>query len=152
MLALALNFASFNMGDEKGQKEHYGYDYVASIMAIRNSPLAIFRRFGKLEMLNLLSLQAELMELEERFDSTIRENTSGKHGVDVENFDYSFKNLKDAHKEYDDHLGGGGGEATREKIRELIKGHKQYDLLLDIRKKLKEYGLSPSPSSQLVTN
>jgi len=154
VLALTLNFASFNMGDEKGLTGHYGYDHVASMMSSRNSPLAILRRFGKLEMLNLLSLQAELMQLEEDFDIVIRENAGGKYGDFVETFDYSFMALRKAHKEIDDRLKGKVKEATKEVTKEqlvpLERGHKQYELLLRIRTKLKEYGSSPSPSSKVL--
>jgi hypothetical protein len=43
-----------------------GYNKLASLMG-PNSEVAIFRRFGSLNMFSLLSMQAELMELERKF-------------------------------------------------------------------------------------
>jgi hypothetical protein len=43
-----------------------GYNKLASLMG-PNSEVAIFRRFGSLNMFSLLSMQAELTELERRF-------------------------------------------------------------------------------------
>jgi hypothetical protein len=43
-----------------------GYHKLAALMG-KSRRMAIFRRFGKLTMVNLLDLQAELADLEERY-------------------------------------------------------------------------------------
>ena len=119
-----------------------GYGYVASMMAIKNSPLAIFRNFGQLRMLNLLSLQAELIHLEEQFQIRSRANANRSNGDFAERFEYSFSTLRDAYHEFEKYRQRVHSEPhiSKEQLAELQKGYKQYELLLKIREKLKEYG------------
>jgi hypothetical protein len=44
-----------------------GYREIAHLMAYKDSPFAMFRRFGQLNMMNLLCLQGELMQLQSDF-------------------------------------------------------------------------------------
>jgi hypothetical protein len=55
----------FNYMPEYLKLPENGYRALANTMAKRRD-LAIFRKFGALNMLNLLNLQAELMELQDR--------------------------------------------------------------------------------------
>lgn len=79
---------------------------------------AIFRRFGPLNMLNLLSLQAELVEMDAEFRAIWAEDDSSPNS---EEHDYSvyFRKLRDSE--------GGGSDF-------------QHQMLVQIRRKLQEYG------------
>ena len=59
-----------------------GYHKLARLMA-RDPPLAIFRRFSKLNILNVLYLQAELAELEEDWEKTALRDEESSDGTDI---------------------------------------------------------------------
>lgn len=69
---------------------------------------AIFRRFSSLNMINLLSLQAELIALQEDCEKVWAEK-------------------------------GGLDNIGEEKFSEWLKDSSQYELLLKLREKLREY-------------
>lgn len=92
-----------------------GYRELAFEMAKKESDLAIFRRFGELNMLNLLSLQAELIELQGRYKRiceiddtkgkiTLRPAMNGNPAIERENpvenryYAYSFRKLLELDK------------------------------------------------------
>lgn len=90
-----------------------GYHRLADLMC-HYPETAIFRRFGALNMLNLLSLQAELIDLQVQFrDIWVEDDAS----VDLDEKDYSTY------------------------FRKLVKSETslQYEMLLEARKKLQEY-------------
>jgi hypothetical protein len=122
-------------GKSQSGKSECGYRHVASMMATK-SVLAIFLKFGRLEMLNLLSLQAELMDLEAEFNTYAEDNESGAF---EERFEYSFETLRNAYKAFEK-PGELEEEPSDEQLRAYQRGHAQYELLLNIRAKLKEYG------------
>ena len=96
-----------------------GYPKLATLMG-HHPETAIFRRFNHLNMLNLLSLQAELTDLELQLQHVRQEDeTSGDplrmlHSID-------FWELRQSRKAGDD---------------------LQWHVLLDIRQKLQEYSTS----------
>ena len=55
-----------------GAPKPRGYPRLAALMGSYQET-AIFRRFGKLNMLNLLSLQAELTDLEVQLENIVQE-------------------------------------------------------------------------------
>jgi hypothetical protein len=93
--------------------EPRGYHRLADLMG-HYPEIAIFRRFGPLNMLNLLSLQAELVDLE-----------------------VQFRDLWDE----DEHSGDPSEELYSTYFRELRNSEDSvhYNMLLEIRKKLDEY-------------
>jgi len=93
-----------------------GYRKLAVLMGMQNSTIPIFRRFGSLNMLNLMSLQAELLELQQIFV----DQCSVDDGMRLrQHLAFSFMDLRDK-----DEAG-----ALRE----------QWECFLPIREKLKEY-------------
>ncbi|KAF2177467.1 hypothetical protein K469DRAFT_807666 [Zopfia rhizophila CBS 207.26] len=103
-----------------------GYRKVAQFMAKSNS-FAIFRKFSDLNMLNLLSLQAELMELHEEFvDVCNSDDNLSEPNAPSRKFPFSFQELlqSDDPRYFP--------EGTDRRFHQLIK-------LQDIRVKLKEY-------------
>ena len=102
-----------------GPPKSRGYPKLAALMG-SHQETAIFRRFGMLNMLNLLSLQAELTDFEVQLESIIQEDeTSGDtnrmlHAID-------FRELRAYAKEGDD---------------------LHWQMLLDIRAKLQEYSIT----------
>lgn len=76
-----------------------GYREIAHLMAYKNSPFAIFRRFGQLNMLNLLCLQAELMELQSEFRDVCEEDDKQKVDTDAHKFAYSFVRMREQYQE-----------------------------------------------------
>lgn len=97
--------------------ESRGYHRLAEVLMGPYPEAAIFRRFGPLAMLNLLSLQAELVDLELEF-RRIRSTDDTSNDPTERNFSSYFKDL---------HMSEGGNNA------------RQYQLLMKIRHKLKEY-------------
>ncbi|KAI7152787.1 hypothetical protein KC349_g8777 [Hortaea werneckii] len=100
-----------------------GYHRLADLMG-HYPETAIFRRFGALNMLNLLSLQAELIDLQVQFrDIWVEDDAS----VDLDEKDYSTY------------------------FRKLVKSETslQYEMLLEIRKKLQEYNSAAIQAAQM---
>ncbi|OCK73575.1 hypothetical protein K432DRAFT_364712 [Lepidopterella palustris CBS 459.81] len=94
-----------------------GYRTVARMMAIKGLDMPIFRRFGQLNMLNLLSLQAELMKLHEQLKWVCQDDDADE---ERHKYAWSFEDLID-----EDKRGGALNE--------------QWGILKKIRSKLKEY-------------
>lgn len=69
-----------------------GYNKLARLMG-PNSEMAIFRRFGSLNMMNLLYLQAELMELERKYEVAYCEDAQSSV-ESVSNFCRDFTKLR----------------------------------------------------------
>lgn len=90
-----------------------GYHRLADLMG-HYSEAAIFRRFGSLNMLTLLSLQAELIDLQAQFRDMCAED-DGSDDPSEKRFSTYFRVLRGAENSI------------------------QYETLLDIRKKLQEY-------------
>lgn len=97
-----------------------GYHKLATLMG-NYRRVAIFRRFGALNMLNLLSLQAELVELEVHFKDVCAEDNESNDPVE-QNFSKYFHELRKSENKAND---------------------EQYQMLLTLRKKLQEYSMSP---------
>ena len=96
-----------------------GYPKLAALMGAYHDT-TIFRRFGKLNMLNLLSLQAELTDLEVKFENIRREDEDS--GDDVRMlYAVDFREMRD-HANDANNL--------------------QWQILLDIRAKLQEYSIT----------
>jgi hypothetical protein len=96
--------------------EPRGYHRLADLMG-HYPEAAIFRRFGSLNMLNLLSLQAELVDLQVQFRDIWVED-EGSPDDSEKQFSTYFRTLRKS----EDSL--------------------QFTMLLDIRKKLQEYSMS----------
>jgi hypothetical protein len=111
--------------DASADKEAFdGYPKLAQLMAL-HPDAAIVRRFGELNMINLLRLQAELQDMEHQL-SEIRREDARSHDGARETYVKDFRLMRDW-KEEGDSL--------------------QYDLLLDIGDKLKEYSMAVPVSS-----
>jgi hypothetical protein len=93
-----------------------GYPKLAKIMSL-SPETAIFRRFGELNMLNLLRLQAELHDLEHQLQEIRGEDALSKDPVRT-GYVNDFRLMRDWMEE---------GDSL------------QYDMLLNIGKKLEEY-------------
>jgi hypothetical protein len=94
-----------------------GYPKLADYMG-RYNEVAIFRRFRTLNMLNILSLQAELVELEVKYRQACSADDGDLENADTRDLTKSFLALRGTRE---------SGDAA------------QLDYLEDIRKKLKEY-------------
>lgn len=81
-----------NLSLEYGTAKEPGYHTLASLMG-RGGEYAIFRKFSSLNMLNLMSMQAELLELEEEYKRVLFRNEKAPDGVALV---ASFKNLRQA--------------------------------------------------------
>jgi len=100
-------------------EEPRGYHRLADLMG-HYSEAAIFRRFGALNMLNLLSLQAELVDLQVQFrDVWIEDETSSDNSEKL--FSTHFRTLR---KSEDSH---------------------HLKMLIEIRQKLQEYSMFAPP-------
>lgn len=84
--------AATNLLLEYGTAEEPGYHTLASLMG-RDGEYAIFRKFSSLNMLNLMSMQAELLQLEEEYKRVVRLHERGINGVVLV---ASFNNLHQA--------------------------------------------------------
>jgi len=93
-----------------------GYPRLAKFMG-RND-IAIFRRYNEFNMLNLLSLQAEMAALRAKFFNQC--NVDDISGLPFEKFSENFESLREA--------AAGSNE-------------EQYVILLEIRNKMKEYSM-----------
>jgi hypothetical protein len=65
---------------EYGTPDSPGYHTLASLMG-RDGEYAIFRKFSSLNMLNLMTLQAELLELENRYKETLYMDERNEKGI-----------------------------------------------------------------------
>lgn len=104
--------------------EPKGYPKLAALMG-PNLDVAIFRRFGALNMLNLMSLQAELVDLEAQLSDVMHEDASSddpKRKLYSERFSILQRSLED-------------GDGV------------QWQMQLNIRNKLTEYSRRPLISS-----
>jgi hypothetical protein len=100
-----------------------GYPSLAAFIASdRDKSTAIYRRFDRLSARNLLYLQSELQELEERQDAFDAEDLHG--GLQEKKSTRNWQVLKKRAKEQNN---------EREK--------KRLDLVFEIRDKLKEYSM-----------
>jgi hypothetical protein len=102
-----------------------GYRKVAHQMAVERSTWPIFRRFGALNMLNLLSYQAELMKLHQRLTDACE--VDDEESDDTKLFAFCVEKWSEPDSE-------GGGL------------HDSWATMLDIRKTLKEYSKSSETS------
>jgi|SRR5450432_1275086 hypothetical protein len=93
-----------------------GYAKIASLMS-HHRELAIFRRFGTLNLQNLLYLQAELTHLEEDLEELVEKDQTELSRLFYTKHWYSL-----AHSEDDEEK-------------------EQWDKVLQIREKLKEYSM-----------
>jgi hypothetical protein len=105
-----------------------GYHWIARHMAEGKSPHPIFRKFGELNMLNLLCMQAEIMKLRKFLVDTCKRKheeivEEGKDGV----YPFNFANIEQEWR-------------NRENLEEYDEiGALQWETLLDLRAKLKDY-------------
>lgn len=96
-----------------------GYSGLAKFM-LRSPDVAIFRKFGLLNMMNLLRLQAELHDLEQQLEEVWKEDRTCDDPVrNLYGLDFRFMKMNAEE-----------GDST------------QYDLLEDIGKKLKDYSMA----------
>jgi hypothetical protein len=100
-----------------------GYPKLASYME-QCSEEVIFRQFRRLNLLNLMSLQAELVALESEYLKACQKDSSSENPT-LKSLSKSFSSLR----EY--------GSTSRSE---------QYELLKNIREKLKEYSMSLKPA------
>ena len=114
--------ADDNTPDINAKKIYDGYPKLASLMG-RYPETRIFRQFGELNLLNLLHLQAELQDLEHQLQE-IREEDDFAKSEDLIRSSYvtDFRLMRDW-RESGDSL--------------------QYDLLVGIGEKLREYSIPP---------
>jgi hypothetical protein len=113
--------ASSSEAATSGMEEPNGYHRLAAIMGA-HPDLAIFRRFMALNAYNLLSLQAELSELESELNDIVIQDRTSKD-PEKTRFEFSIYDLQGAHNNPDHGL--------------------QWRKFLEIREKLREYCLCP---------
>src|SRR5271170_516830 len=101
-------------------EEPNGYHRLAALISLCPD-MAIFRRFTALNAYNLLSLQAELAELESELNDIVIDDRTSKDPKKTP-FEFSIYDLKGAHGNPDHEL--------------------QWSKVLEIREKLREYCLS----------
>lgn len=103
-----MNPTSFSTGKD-------GYHKLAALMT-RDDSIAIFRRFDCVNMLSLLSLQAEIQELQEDFrDQCGRDQASGI--TEKEMYTFWFQKLRQSEK---------GNSAQYQKLKLLREKTKEY--------------------------
>lgn len=107
--------AANGMADECSRD---GYPKLAELMAL-HPDAAIVRRFGELNMINILRLQAELQDMEHQLQE-IRNEDASSHDQAREAYVTDFRLMRDWRED---------GDSL------------QYDLLLEIGDKLKEYSM-----------
>jgi hypothetical protein len=109
---------------------YVGYRSIAKTMAMKGNDFAVFRKFGYLNMLSLLSLQAELMTLQAQFKDICKRNDAiplpgNETDGGVADYAFNFSKLRES-------AGLTGDDARKE----------QWEKLEEIRKKLGEYSES----------
>jgi hypothetical protein len=67
---------------EYGTPDAPGYHTLASLMG-RDGEYAIFRKFSSLNMLNLMTMQAELLELENDYKNTLYMDEKNEKGISL---------------------------------------------------------------------
>lgn len=110
---------------EQGQTRHGGYTAAASWLASDpDNETLVFRKFDKLAALNLLYMQSEVLELEKK----VRD----MHKATIDSYDMD---LRDAASTWETLIQQSqpGSSEFRQDAKERM------DLILDLRKKLKEY-------------
>lgn len=153
-----------------------GYGHVAHEMALPDSRLAIFRKFGDISMLTLLGLQADILDLRRRFwilcegdERNLEESIKNPKKYDPDATEIpileSFSSMREGHKEHlrDTRHGlreqysstGCGSNDDIEQVAnsELVDDSPDecpYCLLEQMRNKLKEYRSSPDFSPHLL--
>lgn len=80
--------------EEREKWSPKGYQKLANLMG-SHQEIAIFRGFGALTMLNLLSLQAELIDIEVQLRETCRDDDVGRNDATT-NLNDATTNLNDA--------------------------------------------------------
>lgn len=100
-----------------------GYPKLARLMSLSRQT-AIFRRFGELNMITLLRLQAELVDLEHQLQDLRDEDAQSKDPVRM-SYIKDFRLMRDFLE---------SGDSL------------QYELLVTIGDKLREYSITPGPS------
>lgn len=108
-------------------EEDQGYAKVAALMA-KHDEFAMFRRFKKLNCLNLLYLQAEIMELEDSLDAPSATDDDSSEAAHRKQFasDWQYLSQKQANN----------------------KHHPQWDKFLHLRERLAEYSDNRPPPPQ----
>ena len=94
-----------------------GYHRLATVMS-KDTDIAIFRRFNEINILNLLSLQAEIFDMQNRFDI--------ERSLDGESDDSGERE----HSKYFLRL-----------LQSKGKDGQQYQILLALREKMNEYSM-----------
>jgi hypothetical protein len=118
----------------------FGYRDVAFRMVEKGSEFAIFRRFGQLNMLNLLSLQAELVYLQNQFREWCEQCENGTMTPESKSFSYSFEKMRVPYDKLKKlRAENPSDEARKFRMLQLEAESEQYSILLEIRAKLKEY-------------
>jgi hypothetical protein len=153
------NFSNDSGGLLSQKLPQHGYRSLATRMGSYKSDITLFRRFGDLNMLNLLSLQAELLNLQFDLDAACRSDDElNETWIASKKYAFSFKDMQagvPAEVEEKDPQAGGNENGCRcckakKMLRptmvELEDGtlepnfrSKQWKLISQIRQKLKEY-------------
>jgi hypothetical protein len=129
--------------------EKRGYHKLALLMDEQNET-AIFRRFGKLNLLNLMALQAELVELEDDFNTSWDDDETSTD-PDRKQLAVSFKALRKSQSAIASPNSRASENAGASPTVPEPKA-RQGKILLDIREKLKEYSQHSSSITQLHSN
>lgn len=118
------------------------YHRLARMMS-KEKNLAIFRRFDEINMMQLMALQAEIVELQYRFETKCREDDDGAlsyskcfHDLRIAGLSRANDELKSRASAERNHVQGSGTSV-----------HSQYSLLQDLRVRLDQY--SPFPCRNL---
>jgi hypothetical protein len=116
------------------------YHRLAEIMS-KEKNLGIFRRFDEINMIQLMALQAEIVELQYRFEAKCRRD-------DADNLPYSkcFHDLRIAGLSNNANDAELKSQTSAERDSEQTSSthaHSQYSLLQDLRAKLEQYSASP---------
>lgn len=113
---------TLNSDPESGQSNrHGGYTAAAAFLASDpDNETLIFRKFDKLGALNLMYMQSEILELEKRFEE-LHQTVLKSDGMGVIEAASRWETLLEQCQ------------------RDEPKARERMDLILDLRKKLKEY-------------
>jgi len=125
-----------------------GYRSLATWMGLYGSRLTIFRRFGDLNMLSLLSLQAELMDLRHQLEERwIRhEEMSNAEELKISAFSFSSMLHFDRQGQSNSSESSHSPQNTKtgDKASETpIRIYQEWELIKEIRQKLRVYSKCP---------
>ncbi|KAI0116268.1 hypothetical protein GGR51DRAFT_500833 [Nemania sp. FL0031] len=121
-----------------------GYHRLANIM-YQDQNLAIFRRFQEINILQLMSLQAEILDLNTWFQHRRSEDET-THPA----YSCSFRELRQSQLHQNSVLSSARSSDTNLPLRERdISSLSQYELLLSLREKMSEYNALLLQVSQL---